>query len=90
MAAPHEIPDSLHTRENDELEQAELAQRSHLGQHRVVLDYQFLVIEGLLQPAPHRLKTAGIHDPTTSVEAVGFELQMHCERVAVKEPAVGG
>ena len=81
---------TAHVRENDELDQADLVHRSHLRQHRIVRSDQRLVIEGLLQPAPHRLEAAEVHDPTACVEIIGFELQVHSERVAMEEPAVRG
>ncbi|ABY28507.1 hypothetical protein Mext_0079 [Methylorubrum extorquens PA1] len=75
-------------RENDELHQAELVHCLHLRQQRITRSHQRLVIKGLLQPPPDRFQAAEVHHPAPRVERVGFELQVHSERVAVKEPAV--
>ncbi len=81
---------AAHARKNDKLDQTELVHCSHLGEQRIVRSYQRLVIEGLLQPPPNRFQAAEVHDPATGVEIVGFELQVHGERVAMEEPAVRG
>lgn len=75
-------------RENDELDQADLVHRPHLGQQRIVRSYQRLVIEGLLQPLPHWLEAAEVHDPTASIEVISLKLQVHGESVAVEKSAV--
>ena len=77
-------------RKDDELYQTNLFHCSHLGEQRIVRSDECLVIEGFLQPPSNRFQAAEVHDPASSIEVVGFELQVYSERVPVKEPAVRG